>query len=67
MQRDDRPKSLAEIKEQLQLQSRRLGIYHYFNTQDDDRLTLATLPTDIKRLVCTRYLNRVDAFNFFKR
>ncbi len=66
MQRDDSPKSLAEIKKQLQLQSQRLGIYHYINPQDADRLALTNLPNDIKKLICTRYLNGIDAFNFFK-
>ena len=66
MQRDDKPKSMAEIKQQLLLQSQQLGIYHGVDTQDADRLSLTTLPNDIKRLLCTRYLNGIDALNFFR-
>lgn len=34
--------------------------------QDADRLSLATLTNDFKRLVCTRYLNTSDVFSFFR-
>lgn len=66
MQRDDALKSLMEIEQQLSLQSQEFYIYHDIYQKDTDRPALINLPNDIKKLICTRYLNGIDAFNFFK-